>query len=112
MDVKIGIVEDRDDPLKLGRCRVRINGIHTNDANILPTSDLPWSTTLQPTTSAALSGIGSSLGLLQGSMVLVFPLDSNQQNWVILGSIAGAEHRPSHCRRMWRQWRPKSRYER
>ena len=89
MDVKIGIVEDRDDPLKLGRCRVRINGIHTNDANILPTSDLPWSTTLQPTTSAALSGIGSSLGLLQGSMVLVFPLDSTQQNWVILGSIAG-----------------------
>ena len=26
-----GVVEDRDDPLKLGRCRVRIVGYHTDE---------------------------------------------------------------------------------
>ena len=37
-----GVVEDRQDPLKLGRCRVRCLGYHTEDKNVLPTSDLPW----------------------------------------------------------------------
>ena len=43
-----GIVEDRNDPLCLGRCRVRIAGLHSHDRIVLPTSDLPWATCLQP----------------------------------------------------------------
>lgn len=43
-----GIVEDRNDPLKLGRCRVRIAGLHTHDKRELPTEDLPWATVLSP----------------------------------------------------------------
>jgi hypothetical protein len=37
-----GVVEDRQDPLKTGRLRVRILGQHTENKNILPTADLPW----------------------------------------------------------------------
>ena len=33
-----GVVEDRSDPLKLGRVRVRCLGYHTDDRNVLPTS--------------------------------------------------------------------------
>lgn len=34
----VGIIEDNNDPDKLGRCKVRIHGIHDD----IPTSDLPW----------------------------------------------------------------------
>ena len=38
----VGVVEDRKDPLQLGRCRVRILGFHTEDTNELPTENLAW----------------------------------------------------------------------
>ena len=38
----IGVVEDRDDHEKLGRCRVRVFGVHTDDLIAIPTEDLPW----------------------------------------------------------------------
>jgi hypothetical protein len=44
----VGIVEDRQDPLNLGRVRVRILGRHTNNKNELPTSSLPWAQSLLP----------------------------------------------------------------
>jgi len=44
-----GIVEDRNDPLKLGRVKVRVAGLHTHDINDLPTADLPWAQVLQRT---------------------------------------------------------------
>ena len=34
-----GVVEDRNDPQKLGRVRVRCVGIHTQDKAVLPTAD-------------------------------------------------------------------------
>ena len=37
-----GVVEDRDDPQRLGRCKVRIFGYNIEDLSILPTDDLPW----------------------------------------------------------------------
>ena len=37
-----GVVEDRLDPRKLGRVRVRILGLHTEEKDKIPTSDLPW----------------------------------------------------------------------
>ena len=36
-----GVVEDRNDPQKLGRLRVRCVGIHTDNKDELPTADLP-----------------------------------------------------------------------
>ena len=37
----IGEVEDRNDPLKLGRVRVRCFGWHSTNKEELPTADLP-----------------------------------------------------------------------
>jgi hypothetical protein len=39
----IGVVEDRNDPLFLGRCRVRYFGWHTENKLEMPTAGLPWS---------------------------------------------------------------------
>jgi hypothetical protein len=38
----IGVVEDRNDPLGLGRVRVRMFGHHTDNLNELPTDALSW----------------------------------------------------------------------
>ncbi len=43
-----GIVEDRFDPLKLGRCRVRCIGWHTDNKQLLPTEMLPWALPSNP----------------------------------------------------------------
>ena len=86
----IGVIEDRNDPLKLGRCKVRVIGLHTHDASKLPTADLPWAIPMQPTTSAALSGIGTTpLGLIEGTSVIVMFQDEDKQYPIILGSIGG-----------------------
>ena len=42
----IGVVEDNNDPVKLGRCRVRIIGLHSSDRSIQPTDQLPWAAPL------------------------------------------------------------------
>lgn len=86
----IGVVEDRMDPEKLGRCRVRIFGYHTDNKEVLPTEDLPWALPIQPITSAAISGIGSTpLGPVTGTWVLGFFLDGeDMQQPAMLGTIA------------------------
>lgn len=85
-----GVIEDRYDPLKLGRCKVRIVGLHTHDVTRLPVADLPWAIPLQPITSAAISGIGQSpLGLVEGTWVVVMFQDNDEQYPIIIGSIAG-----------------------
>lgn len=86
-----GQIEDVKDPLKIGRCRVRIVGLHTADKKAVPTNSLPWAHTIQPTTSAAIAGIGSSpTGLMVGSWVVGFFQDGeNMQHPVIMGSFGG-----------------------
>ena len=37
-----GVVENRVDPLNLGRCQVRMFGWHTEDLQLIPSKDLPW----------------------------------------------------------------------
>lgn len=89
----IGTVEDVNDPEKIGRYRVRILGYHTEDKSVLPTEDLPWAMTVQPTSSAAMSGIGdTNIGLIAGSTVVGFFTDSNEtQLPIIMGSIGGVD---------------------
>ena len=87
----VGVVEDRADPQKLGRVRVRCLGYHTEDKVALPTSDLPWASPVLPITSSGISGIGQTpLGLVEGSWVLGFFRDSTYaQEPMILGSLPG-----------------------
>ena len=86
-----GVVEDVNDPLKLGRCRVRIVGFHNPDTRKIPVEDLPWANVVQPVTSAAISEVGQSpTGLLPGSWVVGFFRDPEfYQEPIIIGSIAG-----------------------
>jgi hypothetical protein len=86
-----GVVEDTNDPLKIGRVRVRCLEFHTDDKQLIPTESLPWAIVLMPNTSASTSGKGfSPSGLLQGSWVIGFFRDgANAQDPVILGTFHG-----------------------
>jgi hypothetical protein len=87
----VGVVEDRNDPLYLGRCKVRIVGHHSSDTGELPTSDLPWAFPMQPITSAAMSGVGQTpMGVVEGTWVIGFFRDGDDcQEPVIIGTMAG-----------------------
>jgi len=95
MNIYFGIVENRSDPLELGRCQVRVVGLHTHDKNLLPTSDLPWCATMQPTISAAMNGIGHTpIGPVEGTSVVVTYLDDTMQQGIIMGSVGGIATEP------------------
>lgn len=87
----IGVVEDRNDPMKLGRMRVRVLGIHTDDKTQIKTEDLPWAFPMMPLTSASMNGIGDTpLGVVEGSWVVGFFRDGdNCQEPIIMGTIGG-----------------------
>jgi len=92
MNMKLysGCVEDRFDPLKLGRCRVRVVGLHTDDKTELPTKDLPWAFPVLPITEARVSGIGQSpLGPVEGTWILIVFRDDEQQQPIMLGTLGG-----------------------
>ena len=89
-----GVVEDRVDPLKLGRCRVRILGYHTDnkvEGVGIPTEHLPWATPSQPITSAAMNGIGTTpMGPVEGTWVFGFFRDGkNAQEPVMMSTFGG-----------------------
>ena len=87
----VGVVEDRMDPKRLGRLRVRCLGHHTEDKVKLPTSDLPWAHPMNPITSATVSGIGQTpLGAVEGTWVVGFFTDGpTAQQPVIMGTLPG-----------------------
>ena len=86
----VGVVEDINDPVQLGRVRVRCFGWHTEDKGQIPTNQLPWAVPVNPVTSASTSGVGEMpTGLVQGSWVIGFFIDGERaQEPAILGSIA------------------------
>ena len=86
-----GVVEDRNDPLALGRVRARVYGYHTEDKTKLPTIDLPWAVCVQPANSASAGGIGSSpTGPIEGSWVIGFWRDPDfMQEPMVWGTIPG-----------------------
>ncbi len=86
-----GVVEDTADPLKLGRCRVRILGFHSENRDEVVTEHLPWASVIQPINSAAMNGIGlSPTGILSGTWVIGFFRDGNSaQEPIIMGTLGG-----------------------
>jgi len=87
-----GVVEDRHDPLKAGRVRVRVIGLHIDDVSEggLPIESLKWAQVLQ--SGAAMNGIGDSLPkFVEGTWVMGISRDGRLcQDLVIIGSLAGA----------------------
>ena len=87
----VGVVEDRQDPKKLGRVRVRCLGYHSENISDLPTSNLPWAHPMNPVTSATVSGVGQTpLGVVEGTWVVGFFQDSTDaQQPIIIGTLPG-----------------------
>ena len=88
----VGVVEDRFDPEKLGRLRVRVLGVHTSNKNKIATADLPWASCVLPTTSAGISGLGQSPSfIVEGAWVWGYFRDGNglMQEMVIVGTLPG-----------------------
>lgn len=79
-----GVVEDRMDPDKLGRVRVRFFGVHTPNKDLIPTEDLPWATVLFPNKPS-----DSITPLKEGTWVVGYFSDENYQYPVVLGLIPG-----------------------
>ena len=80
-----GVIEGRDDPLKLGRLRVRIIGLHTDDTNLVPTEDLPWAQIVRPVSDTQNFSLPKD-----GEWVLGFFQDGhNSQIPVITGVYPG-----------------------
>ena len=87
----VGVVENRNDPAKLGRVQVRCLGYHTEDLVDIPSEDLPWAHVMHPVTDPAMQGLGNSpTFLVEGSWVVGFFRDANEkQQPVIIGSLPG-----------------------
>ena len=86
-----GVVEDRHDPLYLGRCKIRVLGWHSENKNDQPTIGLPWAYPVAPITSASQTGVGSSpLGPVEGTWVIGFYRDGEDgQEPMFFGTIGG-----------------------
>lgn len=92
-----GVIESRHDPLLIGRVQVRVLGIHSDNLQQLPESDLHWMQVMMPVTSASNSGVGESPYLVEGSHVIGFFRDGDSaQDGVVMGSVNGI---PQQARR-------------
>ena len=86
-----GVVEDRYDPDKLGRVRVRCLGYHTESKELIPTEDLPWAHVMHPVTDPSMQGMGQTPSfLVEGTWVVGFFMDSREkQQPIIMGTLPG-----------------------
>lgn len=86
-----GVVEDRKDPKKLGRVRVRVFGLHTENKSLIPTEELPWASVALPTTTPSMNGMGETPSfLVEGTWVMGFFRDGrNAQQPIIIASLPG-----------------------
>jgi hypothetical protein len=86
-----GVVEDRKDPIFLGRVRVRIFGWHTEDKTQLPTEDLPWALPSLPPDNGR-----NPVGPKEGDWCWGFFLDdSDAQKPVVVGYMPGIDEDPA-----------------
>lgn len=80
----IGVVEDVNDPLRLGRCKVRCFGYHPPKKDIaVPKEDLPWAVSVHPINTPNLYATPN-----EGDWVIGFFLDGiNAQEPAIFGYL-------------------------
>jgi lysozyme len=86
-----GVVEDRQDPLGLGRCRVRVFGTHSENLSDIPTEDLPWA---HPSHSVNNHTFSTPK---EGEYVFGFFIDGKfAQQPVIMGIVPGFASNPKN----------------
>lgn len=95
----VGEVEDSEDPMELGRVKVRVLGYYTNvrggTTDSLPTEDLPWATVLQHTSQAGNDSQGESSGQLQpGAIVMGFFMDGQDAQMPIVMGVLRVNKSP------------------
>ena len=82
----IGTVENRNDPLNLGRCQVRIKGLHTESKVSIETKHLPWAQPLFPVNGS----FSTPTTLKDGDVVMGFFMDGDGGQFpIILGMFHG-----------------------
>ena len=87
----IGVVENNNDPLQIGRIKVRCYGYHTDDTNDLPTDDLPWAIHIKPTTGGSDF---SPTGIEVGATVFGFFADGTVAQYpIVMGVLDGVNAR-------------------
>ena len=89
-----GVVEDNKDPLKAGRVRVRVHGLHTpkiikTETEGIPTEELPWAEPCMPIHEGSVSGFGAWAVPLQGSQVMLFFENENPSQPRYFASMPG-----------------------
>jgi hypothetical protein len=81
----VGVVEDRKDPEKMGRLRVRCFGSHTEDKALIPTESLPWAQSVY-----SLNGSFTTHVPKEGDWVFGFFADGESaQHPIVLGVLMG-----------------------
>jgi hypothetical protein len=79
-----GVVENRLDPLELGRCQVRCFGWHTEDTTQIPIADLPWAHPVLPFGTPLIKPPA------EGTMVFGFFADGTDGRFpILLGTVPG-----------------------
>ena len=86
----IGVVESKDDPMKVGRCKVRIFGWHDKNTDKLSTEELPWAYPLVPVTQARMLP-----NYREGDWVMGFFLDSRLGQQPIIFGVLPAVVQPT-----------------
>jgi hypothetical protein len=88
----IGKVISINDPLQLGRIRIRIFGVHNNSLEDISEADLPWAQVVVPVTEGSSSGYGANTGIKEQSQVFGMFLDGkDSQLPIVLGAIPKIE---------------------
>lgn len=81
------VVEVKGDPLKLGRVKVRVYGVH-DDKELIKDDDLPWAQIVVPVTQGVHEGKGQYLGILKGTQVFGMFLDGkSSQLPMVIGTV-------------------------
>lgn len=90
------VVEDNEDPLEIGRVRVRIKGIHTgvnenagSPFSYVSTKNLPWAEVMGDTSFGLIGGVGLSSVLRKGTWVWVIFEMGDPNKPIIIGTVRG-----------------------
>ena len=92
-----GVVEGVDDPLQLGRVRVRPYNVYSSQQADVPTENLQWATVIQSPTRPSTDNTGTNPALTIGTSVFgIFADGDEAQVPLILGRIAGTDSETFH----------------